>query len=120
MSWAEGVVESCTPVGDRAGDQVGTRRVLNGAFHETLQAISEVDRTLKYSIDDGPSPVSKEEVDDYVGEVVVRPVTEGDAEGEMAFVEWKSQWEASTDEAEEFCHTIYTGLLKALERHYAT
>lgn len=115
MSWAEGVVENCSPVGDRAEDRVGAQRVLNGAFHETLQAISDVDRTLKYSIDDGPSPVSKEEVSDYIGEVTVRPVTQDDA----AFVEWASRWEAPTDEAEDFCHTIYTGLLEALKSHYA-
>ena len=89
--------------------------MLNGAFHETLQAHDDDARTLQYSIDDGPSPVSKDEVTDYVGEVTVRPVTHRGA----AFVEWKSAWAAQTDAAEDFCHTTYMGLLKALKRHFA-
>ncbi len=64
-----------------------------------------------------PSPrtVSKDEVTDYVGEVTVRPVTHRGA----AFVEWESAWAAQTDAAENFCRTIYLGLLKALKRHFA-
>src|SRR6056297_2058063 len=66
LSWAPDVVESCEAVGDHASTQPGAQRVLNDAFHETLHAVNDVDRVLKYSIDDGPSPVSKDEVSGYV------------------------------------------------------
>jgi len=121
LSWAPDVVESCEAVGDHASTQPGAQRVLNDAFHETLHAVNDVDRVLKYSIDDGPSPVSKDEVSDYVGRIEVRPVTHGtDGAGGATFVEWSSSWEATTDEAEEFCRTIYVGLLRALQNHFST
>lgn len=49
-----------------------------------------------------------------MGTVRVRPVT--DAEG--SFVEWSSRWDGNDREAEEFCHTIYVGLLTALADHF--
>lgn len=114
MSWAPDVIESCEAVGDRAGNQVGAQRVLNGAFHETLHAINNIDHTLHYSIDDGPSPVSADEVSGYVGQVRALPITDE----QKTFVEWSSSWEARTDEAEEFCHNIYTALLSSLKQHF--
>ena len=36
FSWATGVIEKCEAVGDKPGDQIGARRILNDAFHETL------------------------------------------------------------------------------------
>ena len=114
MSWAPNVVESCEPVGDADGDQVGARRVLNGAFRETLREHSDGDRMLRYSIDDGPSPVSKDDVSDYMGTVRVRSVTDTD----RSFVEWSSRWQGSEEEAREFCHGIYTALLQQLKRHF--
>lgn len=114
LSWAPDVIEQCERVGDRAATQVGAQRVLNGVFEETLQAISDADRTLQYSIDDGPSPVSSDEVSNYIGQIDVRPVS---LEGKT-FVEWSSSWDAETKEAVEFCHTIYVALLQALKAHY--
>ena len=81
LSWASGVVTSCTPVGDLKAVQVGARRIVNNAFHETLVELSEVDRTLKYTIDDGPSPVSKDEVKNYIGVVHAIPITDEDRHG---------------------------------------
>ena len=112
VSWAPGVLEKCTPVGDLKGDQIGARRVLNDAFHETLLELSDLDHTVRYSIDDGPSPVSKEEVKDYIGELRLRPITENDA----TFVEWSSSWDTRDNSAEEFCHTIYVALLGDLKK----
>ncbi len=48
-SWAGGVIEKCEPVGKLEGNQIGAKRLLNGAFHETLLAVSDVDRSVKYS-----------------------------------------------------------------------
>lgn len=115
MSWAPDVIESCEALGASSGDEPGARRRLNGAFEETLRELSDPDRRLRYSIDDGPSPVSADDVSDYVGTVRVHPVTDRDA----AFVEWSSRWDGNDEEAEEFCHGIYVALLQELKEHFA-
>ncbi len=115
MSWASGVIESCTAVGDRDGDQPGARRILNGVFYETLQAMDDPERSLKYSIDDGSSPVSKAEVGGYLGQLRVLPVTDTDT----SFVEWHSSWHGNDKDAATFCHTLYVALLDALKKHFA-
>ena len=112
LSWAPGVGEAVETVGDKVCDQVGAKRVLNGVFHETLVGLSDIQRTFRYTIDDGPSPASKDEVSDYVGCVQVRSITEGGG----SFVEWSSSWEAKDDAAVEFCHTIYVALLGQLKQ----
>lgn len=114
MSWASGVIESCEAVGDKKGDQIGARRTLNNAFQETLVEFSELDRSFKYSIDDGPSPVSKDDVKSYIGSVRLIPVTDQDA----CLIEWKSDWEAPTEEACDFCHNIYLALFDALKKSF--
>ncbi len=114
LSWASGVVGKCEAVGDRPGDQIGARRILNDAFHETLVAFSEVDRSFKYSIDDGPAPVSKTDVKDYIGSVRLFPITESDT----CFIEWSSNWEAPKDDACDFCHNIYVALLNELKKAF--
>lgn len=114
LSWASDVIESCEPLGDARPDEPGARRLLNGAFEETLLELSDLDRRLRYAIDDGPSPVSRDDVSNYVGTVRVRPVTDAHA----AFVEWSSRWDGNDREAAEFCHNIYVGLLEALGDHF--
>ncbi len=74
--------------------------------------LSDIQRTFRYTIDDGPSPVSKDEVSDYVGCVRVCGITEGGG----SFVEWSSTWEAKDDAAREFCQTIYVALLGQLKQ----
>jgi len=99
MSWAPEIVTSVDVVGDKKGDQPGAGRVLNGAFHETLKTLDEDNRQLSYSIDDG--------------HVRVRPITESN---EGTFVEWYSHWQGKDQEAAEFCHGIYAGLLGQLKK----
>ncbi len=110
LSWAARVLSSCEKVGDIDGTEVGAKRILNGAFHETLTEIHPPGRWLKYSIDDGPSPVSKDEVSNYIGEIRLHPA----ADGAGTLVEWDSSWESNSDDAVEFCHGIYVALLKEL------
>ena len=50
----------------------------NDAFHETLQTMDDDEREFTYTIDDGPGPVAKEVVQNYVGRVRVIPITEND------------------------------------------
>lgn len=110
FSWASEVIEHCEAVGRIRGNEIGAKRILNGVFHETLLECNSAARRIRYSIDDGPSPVSAREIKNYVGTLQLRPVTLNNG----TFVEWRSSWEAQTEEAKEFCHQIYAALLKTL------
>ena len=100
----------CESVGDTSGIEIGAKRILNNAFHETLLESNESEHRVRYSIDDGPSPASASEVRDYIGQVQLKPITLNNA----TFVEWSSSWESTSEEARDFCHQIYMALLKAL------
>jgi len=115
MSWASGVIESCEKGNELPGTQVGAKRVLNGAFHETLLALDDHEHIVRYSIDDGPEAVSKDNVSGYIGEVRVFPVTDGN----QSFVLWTSSWEDSQGGVAEFCDPIYKALLDALKEHFS-
>jgi len=107
LSWAPNVISSVNKIGDKPGNQPGAARVLNGAFHETLLTVDDAGKTLTYSIDDGPSPISKDEVNNYVGVVKVTSAAEGDG----SHVEWSSSWENNDEAGAEFCHPIYVAFL---------
>ncbi len=115
MSWASGVIDSCEKGNELPGTQVGAKRVLNNAFHETLLALDDHEHIVRYSIDDGPEAVSKDNVSGYIGEVRVFPVTDGD----RTFVRWTSSWEDSKGGVAEFCDPIYKALLDALKKHFS-
>jgi len=114
LSWAPNVITSNEQVGDINGNSVGAKRILNNAFYETLQEINNNNYSLKYSIDDGPSPVSKDEVKNYIGSVQLSPTNGGGT-----LVEWNSSWESKADDAVEFCHGIYVALLDSLEKSFS-
>ena len=105
MGWAPNVITSVDKVGDKAGHEPGAGRVLNGVFHETLHTLDDDAMTFTYSIDDGPTPISKDEVSNYIGRVVV------EAAGEGTRVEWTSSWEKNDEAGCEFCQPIYLALL---------
>jgi len=109
MGWAPNVITSVDKVGGAAGTEPGAGRVLNGAFHETLQTMDEDAKTFSYSIDDGPSPVSKDDVSNYIGRVAVA------AAGEGTRVEWTSSWEQNDEAARDFCQGIYAALLNDMK-----
>ncbi len=110
-SWAPHVVETVDIVGEAKGDQIGAKRVLNGAFHETLRALDDVNMTFRYSIDDGPGPVAKDAIRNYVGTVKVMAITSNDT----SFVEWVSVYDSPNSGAVgELCDPIYSALLKDL------
>ena len=113
VSWAEGVITETEPVGDAAGHEIGAKRILNDAFHETLRVLDDESHTVEYSIDDGPDAVSKENVQGYIGKVRVLPVTDDGA----TFVEWSSSWASGGEGTAEFCSPIYRALLDALKNH---
>ncbi len=117
LSWSSNVVEDVTPVGDVAGTEVGAKRILNNAFHETLHVLDDDARYLKYSIDDGPGPVAKGAVSDYFGEVRVLSVTVP-ADPEQSVVVWESSWASGSEEIHDFCDPIYRALLTDLKSHF--
>ncbi len=114
FSWAPNVMTQVDKVGSIDGGSPGAKRILNNAFHETLIEINNDEYSLKYSIDDGPSPVSKEEVDNYVGVVRLSPAEDGSG----TLVEWSSSWDSKVDDAVEFCHGIYVALLGELAKSF--
>jgi hypothetical protein len=112
VSWCSNVLTKLDKIGDKSGREVGAGRILNDAFHETLLEVNAAERMFRYSIDDGPPPISKSDVQNYVGKVVVRPVTEGSG----TFVEWSSQWQNNDQPAQEFCHPIYVAILTDMKK----
>ncbi len=115
MSWAPGVVESCEKAGSAASDQIGAKRVLNGAFHETLLGLDDPTRTLRYSIDDGPEALSSDNVQGYIGDVRVLAVTDTD----QSVVLWYANWESEgSQDVGSFCSPIYQALLGELKKHF--
>lgn len=114
VSWGAKVLASCEQVGDIAGTEIGAKRILNGAFHETLTEVDASGYSLKYSIDDGPSPVSKNDVSNYIGVIQLSPAAEGGT-----LVQWDSYWDSDSEDAVEFCHGIYVALLNELADVYS-
>jgi len=116
MAWAAGVVTKTDVVGSLKGDQIGAKRVLNGVFHEALLSLDDHAHTFSYSIDDGPGPVAKGAVKNYIGRVRVSPITENNT----AFVEWESSYDSADDGAVgELCNPIYQALLQTLQKHFS-
>jgi len=109
MSWAPNVITSVDKVGDVDGGAAGAKRILNGVFHETLTELDGNKYLLKYSIDDGPSPVSKDEVENYFGTVQLSDTGNGTE------VHWTSSWDSKVEDAVEFCQGIYVALLNELK-----
>ena len=110
MSWAAGVITSLRIVGAQQGNEIGARRVLNDAFHETLTELDAAQYSFSYSIDDGPGPIAKDAVENYIGSVKLSQTHNG------TFVEWRSSFESTNSkEISEFCDPIYQALLSALQ-----
>jgi hypothetical protein len=106
MSWCPNVVTSLVPEGDLGGEEAGARRVLNDVFHETLIEANAADHIIRYSIDNGPPPVSSDDVSNYVGVIKLSAAEDG-----ATLVDWSSSWDSEGDDAVEFCSGIYGALL---------
>jgi hypothetical protein len=110
-SWTPNVISSLETVGDKDGNEIGARRVLNGVFHETLRELDDAGHAFAYSIDEAPSPISSAEISDFLARVTVKPTPDG--AGTM--VEWSSNWQNNDDAGYEFCHPIYVALLNDMK-----
>ncbi len=112
LSWAAGVIDKVEPIGAKTGAEVGAARLLNDAFRETLRALDEDNFTFSYSIDDGPGPVARDAVSNYLGTVRLLPVSENNT----TFIEWVSRFDAAAEqEVEAFCNPIYAALIGVLK-----
>lgn len=114
FSWAPEVIQSCDAVGEASGIEVGAKRVLNGVFEETLVELDDEKHKVRYSIDDGPFPVSATDVNNYFGTLRLRSST---LDGKT-LVGWSSVWNSDSEDAVEFCHGIYVALLQSLAGHF--
>ena len=116
LSWTK-AIESLEVIGDAKSDQVGAKRCLNGAIHETLVALDDVDHELRYQITDGPSPISKDDLAFYYGTVTVLPVTDQNA----SYVSWITHFESKNDSVtQDFCDPFYIAFLSHLKAHFDT
>lgn len=116
LSWSKNVVTKVEIVGDKSSDEIGAKRVLNDAFHQTLLSIDNDVKKFTYSLDDGPASVSKDNVEGFVGEVTVFPVTANNS----SYVLWTSNWDSSKESGvAEFCNPIYIALLQVLKRNFS-
>ncbi len=116
LSWGEPVITRVDVLGEVSGDQVGARRLLNEVFYETLLSIEPEHFTFSYRIDDGPGPVAKDAINNYIGKVSLRPIT--DTGG--TFVEWVSTYETDDEAAvAEFCNPIYAAVLAELKNRFS-
>ncbi|MFC2084688.1 SRPBCC family protein [Bacteroidota bacterium] len=113
FSFAPSVITKCEPVVNKNASEIGAKRVLNDAIHETLIELNNETHTLRYSIDEGPTPVSSNDVKKYIGKLHLRPVTKDNT----TFVEWSSSWDSDSEDAVEFCQGIYVALLDDLAKN---
>ncbi|MCP5079032.1 MAG: SRPBCC family protein [Psychromonas sp.] len=113
LDWAPNVIERVDKVGHLAGNAAGARRLLNGTFSEMLLSVDEAKHQYRYSIDDGPSPISKDDVSNYVGVVQLNETSDGQTE-----MVWSSSWDSNSEDAVEFCNRIYIALMAELDKSF--
>ena len=110
LSWAPDVIASVAKIGDKNGDEIGAGRILNDVFHETLTELDSGNFTFSYSIDDGPGPVARDAVSDYIGTVKLTATDSG------CIAEWSSVFQSqNANEVADFCNPIYVALLNSLK-----
>ncbi len=114
FSWAPSLITSCEKVGEGDGYSAGAKRLLNGVFLDTLIAHSSTEKRMMYSLDEGPSPVSSNEIRNYTGDLHLLPVTANDT----TFAEWSGSWESDTTDAVEYMNAIYRSLLGDLAAEF--
>ena len=116
LSWAKNVITKVDKVGGKSLNEIGAKRILNDAFHETLLSYDEEVKNLTYSIDDGPAVMSKDNVKGYIGEISVFSVSADNS----SFVLWTSKWDSAINEGvADFCNPIYHGFLQDLKTHFS-
>jgi len=116
LSWCKNVVSKVDIIGNKSSKEIGAKRILNDAFHETLLSLDNDARKFTYSIDDGPAAVSKNNVEGYIGEVSVFQISENNT----SFVVWSSHWKSEKEYGvADLCNPIYHAILQDLKSHFS-
>ena len=117
LDWAGPIVVDLKKVGAVKGTEVGAERIINGLLHEKLINLDDTNRELTYRVLDGPGPVAREFVSDYVATLRVLPVTVSNT----TFVDYRSTYQAKDEAAvEDLVVAVYSEALEYLARHFAT
>lgn len=113
LDWAPTVIERVEKIGHLAGNAPGARRRLNGYLYENLLAIDEVKHQIKYSVDDGEFPITKQDIFNYVGIIKLNETKEGVTE-----MVWSSSWDSKNENAVEYYQDIYVALIGELDKSF--
>ena len=116
LSWSENVVSKVEKIGSKSSNEVGAKRVLNNAFHETLVSLDHSQMKFSYSIGDGPAVVFKDNVEGYLGEAPVYLVSDNNSSFVLCTSKWKFAKEGGIAD---FCNPIYHALLQDLKSHFS-
>lgn len=111
LSWCPSVVSTCEPEGDFAGDHVGARRKVNGEYVEVLRSIDNTNHTFRYAIEDGPSPLSREETAGFTADINLKSVQDG-----WTQIEVTANWISETSNASQYCEKTYVGMFNDLQK----
>jgi len=114
LSWAPTLVESCVAVGDDPPTTVGTKRLINDAFLDRLITFSDQEYRVVYEMEDGPSPMSPDEISNYAGDLRLYPITN---EGKT-FAGWTASWDSTSTDGVDFMNEIYASLLKDMAAEF--
>ena len=115
FSWAPEIVSSCTAIGDIEGNTPGSKRLINEALVDRLLEYDAGSHGYKYTIEQAPSPVSPDEISNFVGHLRLSAADNG-----QTLAEYSGDWEAANDDAVEFMDGIYAGLLKELAQQFGS
>tara|TARA_R110001583_G_scaffold63563_2_gene185963 strand:- start:29697 stop:30191 length:495 start_codon:yes stop_codon:yes gene_type:complete len=113
LDWAPTVIERVEKIGHLAGNARGARRRLNGYLYENLLAIDEVKHQIKYSVDDGEFPITKQDIFNYVGIIKLNETKEGVTE-----MVWSSSWDSKNENAVAYYQEIYVALMEELDKSF--
>ena len=113
FSWAPEIVSSCEAMGEIAGNTPGSKRLINDALVDRLLEYDAGAHGFKYTIEQAPSPVSPEEISNFVGHLRL-----SEAENGKTLAEYSGSWDAPNEDAVEFMDGIYAGLLKELGQQF--
>lgn len=83
LSWCPNVVSECLPLDEISGDATGSKRLVNNAFYERLRAYNSDVHFIGYMIEDGPPPISTDELKDIHVQIKLNPMA--GSQTEVAF-----------------------------------
>ena len=114
LAWAPGLVSSCVVVGDVGGNTPGTKRLVNDTILDRLLDYDADEHGYKYAIEEAPSPLSGDEISNFVGHLRLST-----ADDDRTLAEYSGSWKAQNDEAVAVVDGIYSGLLSELSARFA-